>query len=736
MMIKILCRAAKVGWIYFALAVLQLLPTVGATASQLRTHLEADCYSVNEFLSNSRLLDDVTSRTLPQNCCELPDHVKCNSESVLELDFRGLGLEGTLDNKATIWNLKNLTRLDLSNNRLNSTIPSVVWHLPNLLYLNMSVNQFHGPAFLRTNSSIQSKGKLQTVDLSVNNFTGSLPSFCERFQNLTTVNVSFNRFTRFGKTFGDCTSLLVFDASVNQLQGRLPADISNLHKLNNLVVSHNYLDGRIPDFSNLVDLQVLDVSFNNLSGKLPTAISSLPKLWHLNVSGNDLQGVIDQSTWKRFGLSAFEHNPELQLGNYNSSQGAPPSRLSHRNSVFSSSTPRIGTAAISGLVGGSSLSVASILVVLFIYRRRKRMRWLVKKPPCPHDSHKHNSEMGPFSFETDSGTWVANVKDPSSVPVMIFEKPLLNLTFADLLQATSSFDTLTEVGEGAGLVYRCMLPGVLPGDEKVVIKVLIEGRTLKNEEAMERFETAGKIKHPNVVPFLGYCIVGEERLVIYKFMQNGNLYDWLYAMPDGNMNTEDWSLDTWEQKMGEEPSANMGWATRYKIVLGTARALAFLHHACSVQIIHGNISSTTILMDENFEPHLSDCGLTRLTIACSRSRRTNWHMPPEYGHAGEVTVKGDVYNFGIVLLELVTGKRPLGDYYPDHNCNCLVLWVRCLMKEKRGIKALDPKLVNKGPITEMLEVLRIGYLCTAESPAKRPTMQQVVGLVKDIVPSN
>jgi serine/threonine protein kinase len=185
-------------------------------------------------------------------------------------------------------------------------------------------------------------------------------------------------------------------------------------------------------------------------------------------------------------------------------------------------------------------------------------------------------------------------------------------------------------------------------------------------------------------------------------------------------------------------NAELSWPVRHRIALGTARALAFLHHGCCPHLVHRDVNSSNILLDSRYEPHLGDCGLASLIddkhSDCPTIGGALGYVPPEYGQMWKATTRGDVYSFGVVLLELVTGKRPTGHYFHDSYGGNLVGWVRALIREKKGYKCLDPKLLSTGAESEMLETLRIGYLCTAELPSKRPTMQQIVGLLKDIQP--
>ncbi|KAL0340329.1 UNVERIFIED_CONTAM: putative LRR receptor-like serine/threonine-protein kinase [Sesamum radiatum] len=309
--------------------------------------------------------------------------------------------------------------------------------------------------------------------------------------------------------------------------------------------------------------------------------------------------------------------------------------------------------------------------------------WVVKQ----NSFREEQTVSGPFSFQTDSTTWVADVKQATSVPVVIFEKPLLNFTFADLLSATSHFDRGTLLAEGRfGPVYG----GLLPGGIHVAVKVLVHGSTMTDQEAARELEYLGRIKHPNLVPLTGYCLAGEQRIAIYDYMENGNLQNLLYDLPLGVQTTEDWSNDTWE--------------------------------------------------DENNEPRLSDFGIAKIFgsgLEDEIARGSPGYVPPEFLQAEgsspkAPTPKSDVYGFGVILFELITGKKPVDDAYPDEKEATLVSWVRGLVRRNQALQAIDPKIRGTGPDAQIIEALKIGYLCTAEIPSKRPSMQQVVGLLKDL----
>lgn len=711
------------------------------------------------------------------------------SPSLRDIDLSFNNLTGPLPPQLA--NLLNLDSLNLSGNRLSGGLPP---DLPALRHLDLSNNLFTGNL-----STLSGSSRLEQVILSSNGFTGPVPQLKSskvvrlnanvlygRLQpvfgpQLTELDLSLNVLSGDVSEFLNSSSMSIthLDLSYNNLSGSLSqVDFSARTALDYVDLSSNHVEGIIPEsIGKASNLTYINLSKNKLNGSIPASFTQLGSLNHLDLSSNSLTGNVSQllgvHSLKYLNLS---YNKQLGcnsalVGTFGSDafKGLLDCQPSAAEIGFQSIKGRPSNkkwGVIAGIIAGCALAAVLLFVLLASLACRRRERWpnhstLSLKQRAAAYKEDSRFMSGPFSFESNSGPWAANVKNASSVPVIMFEKPLLNLTFADLLRATSNFNRETQVSQGGlGPVYSA----VLPGDLHVSIKVLIEGRILTNEVAAAEFASLSKIKHPNLVPLLGYCIVGEERLVIYEFMQNGGLHRWLLGSPErsqgllsNNHMYYDVSTDL-ANRANVEPlpeAVNLSWAVRHKVALGVARALAFLHHGQSVKMVHRDVKASNVMLDEEFEPHLANTGLAGLLAGSEEALFAGGspgYAPPEYGQAGgKVTTMGDVFSYGVILLELVTGKKPVGDSYDEEEADFgaefggrpgisdLVGWVRMLMQEKRPgslVRALDPRAcedqISEG---QMLEVLRMGYLCTAESPPKRPTIQQVVGLLKDMAPN-
>ncbi|KAL6546492.1 hypothetical protein OROMI_022213 [Orobanche minor] len=492
--------------------------------------------------------------------------------------------------------------------------------------------------------------RLRTLDVSNNSLTGSVSSVIWFLPSLTEINLSRNRLGGLvGPGSSKSSSVRKIDLSFNRFKRF--TYFTSLPNLESLDISGCNISGSLNSISGLRFLKYLDISTNRFTGNFPDDFPPLDgDLKFLNISFNNFSGFLDSKNVQKFGNSAFIH-------------AAAKKRTARQN------------------------------------------KWSVPTTPV-HQIPFRVEKSGPFSFRTETGSfWIADIKEPTSAPVVMFEKPLMNLTFKDLIAATCGFGKESVLAEGRrGPLYRA----VLPGDLHVVIKVLENGRGHDDDVAM--FEDFSRLKHPNLLPVTGYCIAGKETLVLYEFMANGDLQRWLHdELPAGAPNVEDWSTDTWEAQNGPHNTSpeKMEWHTCHRIAVGVARGLAYLHHARSKPVVHGHLAPSNILLADDFEPRIADFALSRDGVGgCTED---------------------DVYDFGVVLVELLTGRPGSSE---------TVEWVRGLVRCGKGENAIDSRLRGCGDsVSEMVECLRVGYLCTAEARRKRPTMQQVLGLLKDLHPS-
>ncbi|XP_073150271.1 calmodulin-binding receptor kinase CaMRLK [Henckelia pumila] len=626
----------------------------------------------------------------------------CSNLAISEIKLPSRNLTGTISWKF-LANMTQLQVINLSDNALSGSVSPAIWFLPSLVEIDLSNNRLGGVLGLPK------------------------PGMAKFDSSLRRIDVSFNRFKDFGHV-SNFKNLTYLDLSHNSFRGvLLPFWFTNLTNLEYLDISGSNFSGDVKAISHLQFLKYLDVSDNGFTGNFPADFPPLGTVKFLNVSSNNFSGELDSKFVQRYGLSAFNHaghlitrnstaaataRPELHIKPHPAAPPPhkPPQKNRVKNPILVKKDNKPKKALILAILLPSTFFLILVSFLTYcLYKKRKtsrRTKWAISKPiQIPFRFEK----SGPFSFETESGSsWVADLKEPASAPVVMFEKPLLKLTFKDLIAATSHFGKEYLLAEGkSGPLYRA----VLPGDLHVAIKVLENARSLSHDEAVAIFEDFSKLKHPNLLPISGYCIAGNEKLVLYEFMANGDLHRWMHELPTGAPNVEDWSTDTWEIRTGSHYTSpeELEWRTRHRVAVGIARGLAYLHNARSKPVVHGNLVASNILLTDDLEPRI---------VGIALGDKTRLGGSPE----------DDVYNFGVVLVELLTGK--LGSVET-------VDWVRRLVKDGRGVDSLDPRLRRGGgdSVDKMTECLGLGYLCTAEAPGKRPTMQQVLGLLKDLHPS-
>ncbi|XP_042491671.1 probable receptor-like protein kinase At2g42960 [Macadamia integrifolia] len=284
-------------------------------------------------------------------------------------------------------------------------------------------------------------------------------------------------------------------------------------------------------------------------------------------------------------------------------------------------------------------------------------------------------------------------------------------TLRDLEFATNRFATENVLGEGGyGIVYK----GRLMNGTEVAVKKLLNNLGQAEKEFRVEVEAIGHVRHKNLVRLLGYCIEGVHRMLVYEYVNNGNLEQWLH----GAMRQQ----------------GSLSWEDRMKVILGTAKALAYLHEAIEPKVVHRDIKSSNILIDEEFNAKVSDFGLAKLlgsgkSHITTRVMGTFGYVAPEYANTGLLNEKSDVYSFGVLLLEAVTGRDPVDYGRPSIEVN-LVEWLKMMVGNRRAEEVVDPNLEVKPSTRALKRALLVALRCVDPDSEKRPKMGQVVRMLE------
>nr|KYP64138.1 putative inactive receptor kinase At1g27190 family [Cajanus cajan] len=488
---------------------------------------------------------------------------------------------------------------------------------------------------------------------------------------------------QFPRGIQNCSSLTGLDFSLNRLSQTIPADISTLLTfVTSLDLSSNDFTGEIPgSLANCTYLNNLRLDQNQLTGQIPANLSQLPRLKSFSVSNNFLTGLVPPF---KTGIANAE--------NYANNSGLCGGPLEACQAKSSKSN----TAVIAGAAaGGVTVAALGLAIGMFFYVRRLSYR---KKEEDP-----------------EGNKWARSLKGTKTIKSM-FEKAISKMNLSDLMKATNNFSKSNIIGSGrSGTVYKA----VLSDGTSLMVKRLQESQH-SEKEFLSEMSILGSVKHRNLVPLLGFCLAKKERLLVYKNMPNGTLHDQLHPATG---------------------ACTMDWPLRLKIAIGAAKGLAWLHHSCNPRIIHRNISSKCILLDVDFEPKISDFGLARLMnpIDTHLSTFVNGefgdlgYVAPEYTKTLVATPKGDVYSFGTVLLELVTGERATHvARAPETFKGNLVEWIAQLTSNAELHDAIDESLVGKGVDKEVFQFLKVACNCVTAIPKERPTMFEVFQLLRAI----
>ncbi|KAL6529995.1 LRR receptor-like serine/threonine-protein kinase hsl2 [Orobanche minor] len=656
---------------------------------------------IPEILASNPMLVDLR---LFNNSLSGPLPISMGLHSDLELfDVSTNNLEGPLP--LNLCGRKKLQRLMILRNRFSGRIPDSYGECDSLRYLRIHENELSGVV----PPGLWGLSKLEHIELTNNKLEGTISKSISALQGLRQLLISGNKFSgEWPAEICSLQELIKIYSNRNQFSGELPSCINRLSKLQELHAQGNNFSGAIPrGIGGLGQLAQLDLSQNRFSGDIPAELGKLPVLKYLNLSNNMLSGEIPVDL-TRLRLSQFD------ISN-NRLEGRVPAGLDTNSFV-------------SGLIGNVDLCSSNLKEISpcseVPKRARKKSYLLVGVLPAVALILiallillvMRTKNLITFGRKRNQ-TW----------KVTAFQK--VPLDEKDVLASLKSENVIGS--GGSGCVYRV----VLKSGQTVAAKKLWETKGPKEIEGDFRseVETMGQIRHLNILKLLFSCISEDYRILVYEYMENGSLGDVLHDLEGGGI--------------------LMDWPKRFAIVMGTAQGLAYLHHDCVPPIMHRDLKSNNILLDEEFRPKVADFGLAKVLRrdvnesgqVMSRVAGSYGYIAPEYGYTMKVTAKSDIYSFGILLLELLTGKRP-NDSTFDENTS-IVKWVRDITQPspKRGngddasgssnIASLNRILDSRmDPDTieyqEVKKVLNVALLCTTESPIRRPSMRRVIDLLK------
>ncbi|PIN11882.1 Serine/threonine protein kinase [Handroanthus impetiginosus] len=478
---------------------------------------------------------------------------------------------------------------------------------------------------------------------------------------------------------GILKTLATLDVQGNSITGKIPEEFGNLTSLTLLDLGNNHLTGEIPSLlGNLKKLKFLILSQNNLSGSIPESLSSLPNLMDLQLASNNLGGEIPKQL---FQISKHNYGPIATL--ILAIIMSTPHEIWHNYQNIPGD--------LNNYPYSPNFVLLGCFLLLFLWKG-----W----------------QKG-FSHEVF-------VDVAGEVDRRIEFGQLKRFSWRELQLATDGFNEKNVLGQGGfGKVYK----GVVADNTKVAVKRLTNFGSPGGDTAFQReVEMISVAVHRNLLRLIGFCTTPTERLLVYPFMQNLSIAARLRVI---NFHRK--------LKPGEPV---LDWPTRKRVALGTARGLEYLHEHCNPKIIHRDVKAANVLLDEDFEAVVGDFGLAKLidvkkTNVTTQVRGTMGHIAPEYLSTGKSSDKTDVFGYGIMLLELVTGQRAIDFSHLLEEDDVLLLdHVKKLQREQKLDAIVDQNLCTNYNIHEVEMLIQVALLCTQPSPEDRPAMSEVVCMLE------